>query len=173
MTAPAAIAGTYSDFKFIKSRSVCQIIVELPIEQADRFLHAFGAPQPGSEKPVAIALLDTKGKYDGTQADGSEHHDIPKLAGDRADGNNRAVGQHHAVKRAAILCKDPAFQEWIMRGEMVNFGVPELDAAEVLRHRLGIESRAELAISDRARRQFEQLVTLFHAQTGRMAEQRG
>ncbi len=55
----AAFTGSYADLKFIKSRSVMQVIVELPIEQADAFLAAFKAPQPGAERPVALALLNS------------------------------------------------------------------------------------------------------------------
>ncbi len=54
----AAFSGSYCDLKFIKSRSVAQVVVEIPIEQAAAFIAAFGAPEPSKECPVAIARLD-------------------------------------------------------------------------------------------------------------------
>jgi hypothetical protein len=44
---PAATQGTFSDFRLIKGRKVCQIVIEVPIEQADQALAALGGlPQP-------------------------------------------------------------------------------------------------------------------------------
>lgn len=57
MTEPAAFRATYSDLRFVKSRKVAQVIVELPIEDAGRFVEAFGAPNPATETWVAIARL--------------------------------------------------------------------------------------------------------------------
>ncbi len=54
MTA-AAFQGSYCDMKFIKSRSVAQVVIEIPIEQAAAFVAAFGAPDPAKECPVAGA----------------------------------------------------------------------------------------------------------------------
>ena len=53
----SAIAGTYSDLKFIKSRSVAQVVVEVPIERAADVVALFGTPQPGGEVWVGMARL--------------------------------------------------------------------------------------------------------------------
>lgn len=45
----AAFKDTYSDLRFVKSRKVAQVVVELPIEEASRFVEAFGAPDPSKE----------------------------------------------------------------------------------------------------------------------------
>jgi hypothetical protein len=37
---PAAIKGTFSDFKLIKTRKLAQLIIEIPIELADSALAA-------------------------------------------------------------------------------------------------------------------------------------
>lgn len=57
MNEPAAFRASYSDLRFVKSRKVAQVIVELPIEDAGRFVEAFGAPNPATETWVAIARL--------------------------------------------------------------------------------------------------------------------
>ena len=53
----AVIKGTYSDFKLIKTRNVVQMIIEVPIEQANQITTKFGMPQPNEEKWVAVALI--------------------------------------------------------------------------------------------------------------------
>ena len=52
-----AVLGTFADCKILKTRSVLQIIVEIPIEQADEALKALGGiPQPSEERWCGIAL---------------------------------------------------------------------------------------------------------------------
>src|ERR1700722_11815919 len=58
MSTPAAFSGDYTDLRFIKTRSVAAITIEIPIEQASAFVAAFGAPVPSYGCPVAIARLD-------------------------------------------------------------------------------------------------------------------
>jgi predicted metalloenzyme YecM len=62
MTDDAAVTqGTFADFRLIKGRKVCQIVIEVPIEQADQAVAALGGlPQPATEAWVAIARLETK-----------------------------------------------------------------------------------------------------------------
>jgi len=50
--------GTYSDFKIVKTRNVAQVIVEIPLEQAEEFVNMFGMPTPNMEKWVAVARLN-------------------------------------------------------------------------------------------------------------------
>lgn len=59
MSTPAAISGSLADFRIVKTRSVVQFIVEVPIEQADVALATLGGiPLPGVERPVALARLN-------------------------------------------------------------------------------------------------------------------
>jgi len=43
--------------KYLPSRSVVQIVLETPIENADQIHKILGAPMPGATKHVAVALL--------------------------------------------------------------------------------------------------------------------
>lgn len=53
------IQGTFSDLKLIKTRSVAQIVIEVPIEAADHALSVLGGvPQAGKECSVAVARLN-------------------------------------------------------------------------------------------------------------------
>lgn len=53
----AAMDADYVDLKFIKSRKVCQVVVEIPIERGDEFVKKFGTPSPATGVPVALARL--------------------------------------------------------------------------------------------------------------------
>jgi hypothetical protein len=47
---PAAVKATFSDFRLIKGRKQAQLVLEIPIEEADRALAALGGiPQPQSD----------------------------------------------------------------------------------------------------------------------------
>jgi predicted metalloenzyme YecM len=112
---PAVTQGTFSDFRLIKGRKVCQIVIEVPIEQADQALAALGGlPQPMNETWVALARLETKERVVPIKPD-----------------NTRLSLQ------AALRCQDPLFQRYL---EVSN----ENEAAEAVRKFCGISSRAGL-----------------------------
>lgn len=154
MTA-AAISGTYSDLKLVKSRSVAQVVIEIPIEHAEKFIAAFGMPIPGAEKPVALALL----KQSPTSVKPSPSQ------GAAAGGAEKTAGQR-AVTRAALLCKDEKFQGWL--------GVVGEEAAnKELKHLCRVGSKRELATDDSALKTFIAYETQYKMDTGQFAEQRG
>ncbi len=88
MSLPLALSATYSDLKFIKSRKVCQITLELPIEAAPGFVEMFGTPNPAEEVWVAIARL-------AKPVEGKPERDTS------------------LAQEAGRLCDDPLFQKWI------------------------------------------------------------
>lgn len=56
MTERAAIHGaTYCDLRFIKGRKQTQIVLEIPTEQTDSFVRAFGTPNPADPLWVVVA----------------------------------------------------------------------------------------------------------------------
>lgn len=50
--------GSYSDLKTVKTRSVVQVVIEVPIERAREVTDLLGWPVPGEEVAVAIARID-------------------------------------------------------------------------------------------------------------------
>ena len=84
--ASAAIKAAYADFKHIKTRKVLQIVLEVPAEQAEAALAMLGFPVAGSERWVAIALLNDQSKPT-----------IPK----------RGLSQE-----AFLLCNNPQFRDY-------------------------------------------------------------
>lgn len=124
MTDAAVTQGCFSDFRLIKGRKVCQIVVEVPIEQADQALAALGGlPQPAAETWVALARLET-----------------------RARGQVKPLFKPDNTKlsfEAAMRCKDPQF--WAYLQETTDYAVPdEYEAANVIRHHCKIDSRSGL-----------------------------
>jgi hypothetical protein len=115
MTQPNVISGTYADLKFIKTRSVAQVVVEIPIEAADAFLKLFGAPQPGQEVPVAIARLMKNAPADSKERKPFESLPLPQ--------------------QVALRCNDARFQVFL---EEKNAE----DAAAHIRLACGVVSRA-------------------------------
>lgn len=120
MTKPAAFRATYSDLRFIKTRKVAQIVLEMPLEQADAFLAAFGTPNPAEEKWCAVArLVDHPAEEAQPEPDHHGWHELRPSA------------------QAAIRCDDPLFWRFIM----VN---TKERAVAAVREACGVKSRSEL-----------------------------
>lgn len=127
------VKGTYADFKVIRSRKVVQMIIEVPIEQANDLTTKFGIPDPSMDKWVAVAYL-------------KDNHINPTH--DNTD----------MVKTAGILCKTPKFAEFINFKFNAKIDVHDADAvANVVRSVCGIGSRSSLATNPMARKSFEDL----------------
>jgi len=54
------LQGNYSALKFIPTRSVIQVIVEIPIEMGDKVYSVLGFPNPKAEIPVLISVYDSE-----------------------------------------------------------------------------------------------------------------
>ena len=164
MTDPAAIDGSYADFKLVKTRSVCQLVVEIPIERAEEAIRKFGIPQPGQEIPVALARLQTPPKA-AANAERSEKGKERYRESDK---------MQQAATRAVMLCEDRKFQMWASTQICEPWlGPPIPDTAHWLRWRLNIKSRSEIASRDEAYKRFIALEMAYKQDTGQMAEARG
>jgi hypothetical protein len=120
----AAFKATYSDLRFVKSRKVAQIVLELPIEQADSFIKAFGSPNPASETWCAIARLVSS--------------DPPKQ-----DKPHKSWDQLRLSQQAAIRCSDELYRHWLCVDDEESAKVQVRKACEV-------DSRAELDTDEAA-----------------------
>lgn len=141
MTALAAFQGDYVDVRFVKTRKVCQIVIEIPIERGTDFVASFGAPNPASTVPVALARLD-------------------------ATFTSETKGGKLA-QRAGILCNDARFRTFMAeRDPELKSAFKRLDAdmaATELRSICKVNSRAELDHNAQAARAFEDLEREFKA----------
>lgn len=133
MTTNKIIQGTYADFKIVKTRNVAQMIIEIPLENAQEAINIFGVPTPSVEQWVAVAGLHSQA--------------VTK--------NEDAV---NAVKQAGMLCKSDSFGDFLKAKY-----VPEImptnpeSIADGLRKVLGIKSRTEFHENDDARIAFTRL----------------
>jgi hypothetical protein len=136
---PAAVQGSFADFKLVKTRKTAQIIIEVPIEQADQALAALGGlPQPATEAWVAIARLETKERVVPLKPDNT------KLS-------------FEAVQR----CRDLLFWRYLCSaGWQVS---NENDAAETVRLICGISSRSGLNTDPEAAMAWRRLDSQFLA----------
>jgi hypothetical protein len=138
MTAPAAIRGTFADFRLIKGRKVAQLVCEIPIEEADEALRVLGGlPQPASERWLALAPLNI------TSIKPKEKQRFEDLK---------------AAMQAGIRCGEPAF--WRFIGENFTFRkapTSEEDAAQFVRAYCCVSSRSALNLDPKAAAKWQEL----------------
>lgn len=129
MSSRTAISGTYSDLKFIRSRKVAQVVIEIPIEEAGVFTSLFGTPNPATETWVAMARL-----VDGGARVGREEAE-PAV--------RRKFSELLPAQQSGIRCNEPAF--WRFLSEYWGYQVKNADdAAEAVRDACKVQSRADL-----------------------------
>lgn len=129
MTEHAIISGSFSEVKFIKTRSAAQLVIEIPIEQADAALRALGGvPQPGKEVPVAVARL--------------------------ANGIEPKAKRGSLAQQAGILCSDARFAKFL---DETHPHIEAATTAEAVRGICGVESRAEFDSDAAAGQRWKQL----------------
>lgn len=114
MTEHAVISGSLSELKMVKTRSVLQIVIEVPLEMAPKVTATLGWPVPGNETPVAIARLNT-----------FKEPKAPKGS---------------LAQQAGILCGDVRFAKFL---EETHPHIEAVDTAEAVRTICGVLSRAE------------------------------
>jgi hypothetical protein len=117
-----AILGTYSDFKLVKTRSVVQVVIEVPIERAKEVTDLLGMPMPGEEIPIGFARLDP------AKLDINAPIQLPRVSN---------------AQMAGILCNEGGFRKYL--AERSGQVVPDAEAAAVLvRLACSVKSRANL-----------------------------
>ena len=153
----AVIWGTFSDLKTVKTRSVVQMIIEVPIERGKQVVEVFGFPQPGAEIPVAVARL-----YDKGDDEEPLPPEKPKRPSERWDNIPR-------VKRAGILCSDEAFQKWAaVQGKKWDCALTETGARYFVLNECGVDRRRDLDNSLASRTAFDKMVVRYREETRRV-----
>ena len=137
---PAAIKGTFSEIKFVKTRKICQIVIEIPIEQADEALAVLGGvPRPDAERWVAIARLSEP------QTSLREQVDVVRAEAKHAR-EHRAFCDLPMSKQTGIKADDHLFSAFLFRnyGHLYPMaGSPE----DIIRMVCGVASRREITPS--------------------------
>lgn len=158
----AIASGSYADMKIVKTRSVMQVVVEIPIEQANSFIEMFGVPVPGAEIPVAIARLNKQNEVAGA---GPLRPQPPKPEAEARDTPRRPFHELPPSQQAALKCNDPDFQQWIGADDAE-------DAAFRVRRGCQVTSRSELDKYPEAAKRWRHLLDSYEAER-RLPERRG
>jgi hypothetical protein len=140
MSTPRAIAGDFADIRTVKSRSVVQLIIELPIEQGEAVVKMFGFPQPGSPTKLALARL----------VEGS----VTKLDDHRSpEAGKRQWNDMQPAQQAGIRCNEKAFWRYLNEAGYADeyeseHGVDAINSPEraalYVRMICGVQSRSEI-----------------------------
>ena len=142
MNAPAAFKATYSDLRFVKSRKVAQVTLELPIEAASAFVSIFGTPDPSKETWVGIAMLDRANVATPPPEKESEKE-------------RRPFSSLQFSQQAALKCQDEAFARFVSE----RYG--ENDPTDFVRERCGVDSRSDIKPGTHAARAWIELLAEF------------
>ena len=142
MTQATPIKATFSDCRLVKGRKVFQLVFETPIEAADDALAALGGlPRPDMEKWFGIVALDlSKAVSDAPEKPNSAPRNFADLP---------------APQQAALRCNDPNFQKFVQADNAEQ-------AANFIRGKCGVKSRAELATNAAARAKWIELDDEFY-----------
>lgn len=157
----SVLAATFSDFRLVRGRKVAQLILEIPIEQAEAALHLIGMPMPDCERWVAIAPMVGDPNAPAVsppaeQAAPPTHRNVPERA--------PLEGWERDRQRAVMLCKDTRFQAWCGCAD-------EAQTIAHMRAQIG-GSRSGIATDHETHRQFLSLETTYRADTGLLAARR-
>jgi hypothetical protein len=135
----SVMAGTYSDFKLIKTRRVFQMIIEFPIEAQKEFTDAFGLPMPDAEQYIAVAKL--------------RQIQTPQPTATKL------------IQQAGILCKEPMFGRFLRDSyNMADVNPDDPNTiADALRALCSIKSRSEFNTDIAAATTFERLTKEYYS----------
>lgn len=158
MTKPSAFQATFSDFRLVRSRKVCQFVLECPIESADAALEALGGlPRPDKEAWVAVARIDQKAVSQSTK--GEEVYSIPPGGSVEIKPRHRKFNELPMVTQAAMLSEDKKFTRFLTetRGPLVD------DPADIVRAYCGVQSRAEILPGTKAGNRWALMLSAYEA----------
>lgn len=135
MTTPQAFQGDYTGLRFVNTRKVAQVVIEIPLEQATAFVAAFGTPDPANGVPLAIARINTEAKPEPTK---------------------RKWDELSIAQQAGIMCNEKGFQTFV-KEKSPHFEATTEDAAQYVRQLCGVNSRANIEGKPDAERKFRAL----------------
>lgn len=142
------LQATYADLKTVKTRSTCQLILELPIEALTDVVALLGAPVPGNEVWVAVARLRAPQAAPTPELD----HKPEPPANDDTNKPPRPLSQV-----SAILCNIVAFRRFIHEAKGYEV-IPTVDeAAAWVRETCGVKSRSEFDTDEAAAANFRRI----------------
>jgi hypothetical protein len=149
------LKATYADLKTVKTRSTCQLILELPIEALTDVVALLGAPVPGNEVWVAVARLNLSAALT----------EPAQIAHDNDDARDEPGKPPRPLSQvSAILCNIVAFRRFIMEQYEGWKTLPTVDeAADWVREQCGVQSRRQFDTDDVAAANFKNIRSKYWA----------
>ena len=159
MTGPAAFRAVYANWKLIKTRGMIQVVLELPVEQADAAYEVLGGmPVAGKERWFGIAAIRnpeaTPGVSDPAPAQ------VPQPRPERAKRDWRDLP---ASQQAALRCNDATFRAFLNETQCDGWAVTSDLAADCVRSACAVNSRSDLDTNHKARVIWHQLDSQYQA----------
>lgn len=116
MKPAAAFKGCYADWKLIKTRACVQVVLEIPLHEADAAYQALGGmPDPAAERWFGIARLDLSNVagVPATSATRGADSDLgdPSVAAPRL--RKPVAPDKRLAQQAGIVCSDPMFWRYV------------------------------------------------------------
>lgn len=154
-----AFRATYSDWKLIKTRGVVQVVMEIPLADADAAYDVLGGmPVHGKERWFGIAALKTPAE----EAPATSRQEVPQNT--RPDGTKRMDWRDmQPAAQAALRCDQPAFWAFLREEHNYSHVIDADSAATAIRHICVVKSRSEFSTDHRKRVLWKQLDDQFSA----------
>jgi len=154
-----AFKAVYADWKLIKTRSVVQVVFELPVEQADAAYEVLGGmPVAAKERWFGVAAI--------RNPEASPGASIPQpnpLTQPRPDRAKKSWRDLKPSQQAGIRCDDIAFTPFLFEEHHHHFMESGARPAECVRLICGVNSRADLDTNHKARVIWHQLSDQYEA----------
>ena len=136
-----AVLAVFTDVKTIKTRSCLQLVLEIPLEQADDALHALGGfPLPGESTWVGIALAP------------ADRAEIKKA-------EKRKFEELPLSQQAALRCEDNDFCQFL--AHRINGPLGTLTPADIVRVECEVDSRSKFDSDPQAAARWKRLDAQF------------
>lgn len=157
MTEPCVIRGDFTNFKLVQGRKVAQLVVEIPIEEAQAALTKLGMPIPGESRWVAVALLNEGG--DSSSQSERQTRNLEVVGATPAPSptkDHRKFSDLPLSQQAGIRADERDFQDYLS-SKPEFFDYAHLDPAEKVRRICGVTSRSKLIRNTDGGDKWEQL----------------
>ena len=143
MNAPAAFKAEYADWKLIKSRRVVQIVLEIPLEEANAAHTSLGGmPNPAESLWLGVARLNTELPPTSSNGDVALSP-LPGTDGRKPGTQSKAWSSMSPAQQAGIRCNEPPFHLFLAERYAVNIR-GSIDAVAFVRAHCRVASRADM-----------------------------
>lgn len=159
-----AFKAAYSDWKLIKTRGVVQVVMEVPLAEADAAYGVLGGmPNAANEVWFGIAAINPQAEKEKPKAPPIVSPAKLQPETDKPSaGAKRDWRDLQPAQQAGIRCDEPVFEAFLKETRPDDWHESR-DAAACVRLICGVESRAELGTKHAARVIWHQLDEQFQA----------